>query len=396
MTGLSAKWNMNINTCHSRPVKETKILFQTYAPVSIFLLQIHFLKQTLLIVLLVLTLGCFAQTDSGLPKTRPESTLQKSNDTQSLTPKETVVPVRSVVRDSSSSPLPKPAVVVNRASAPADSTLRLKADSLRQDSIRKAKATADVALPVIDTSTYARFMHNPYLPENKPAVYMLMDYRKRESKDQLFYVMAGLVFFFAFLKVVYPRYFKNLFNSFFQTSLRLKQTKEQLLQDNLASLLTNLLFVISVSLYAALVIRYEQWAMVSFWQLVIYVALVLVVVYLGKYLFLLFSGWVFNSRESAAGYVFIVFLVNKTIGIVLIPFALLVAFAAKPLSEVTLTVSGGVIVLLFLYRYIVSFTAIRNNLKVNALHFFLYLCAVEVLPLLLIYKVLINYIDGRF
>ncbi|WP_157576719.1 DUF4271 domain-containing protein [Asinibacterium sp. OR53] len=346
------------------------------------------MKQTLLIVLLVLTLGCFAQTDSGLPKTRPESTLQKSNDTQSLTPKETVLPVRSVVNDSSSSRLPKPTVAVNQASAPAD--------SLRQDSIRKAKAAAEFALPVIDTSTYARFMHHPYLPENKPAAYMLIDYRKRESKDQLFYVMAGLVFFFAFLKVVYPRYFKNLFNSFFQTSVRLKQTKEQLLQDNLASLLTNLLFVISVSLYAALVIRYEQWALVSFWQLVIYGAMVLMVVYLGKYLFLLFSGWVFNSRESAAGYVFIVFLVNKTIGIVLIPFALLVAFAAKPLSDVALTVSGGVIVLLFLYRYIVSFTAIRNNLKVNALHFFLYLCAVEVLPLLLIYKVLINYIDGRF
>ncbi len=359
-----------------------KILFQTYAPVSIFLLQIHFLKQTLLIVLLVLALGCVAQTDSSLPKARAESTLLKGNDTQRLTPKNTVIATRFEVKDSLSS---------RRLT---DSLLQLKADSLRQDSIRKAAAEA--AKPVIDTSTYARFMHHPYLPENKKATYMLIDYRRRESKDQLFYVMAGLVFFFAFLKVVYPRYFKNLFNSFFQTSVRLKQTKEQLLQDSLASLLTNLLFVMSVSLYAALVIRYEQWVLVSFWELVVYGALVLLVVYLGKYLFLLFSGWVFNSRESAAGYVFIVFLVNKAIGIMLIPFTLLVAFAAKPLTDVALTVSIGVIILLFLYRYIVSFTAIRNNLKVNALHFFLYLCAVEVLPLLLIYKVLINYIDGRF
>ncbi|MEG9512226.1 DUF4271 domain-containing protein, partial [Saccharopolyspora indica] len=133
---------------------------------------------------------------------------------------------------------------------------------------------------------------------------MVIDYRKKESKDQLFYVLAGLVFFFAFLKVVFPRYFKNLYSAFFQTSLRLKQTKEQLLQDKLASLLTNLLFVITVSLYAALVIRYEQWAQVSFWELVLYGALVLMTVYLGKYLFLLFSGWVFNSRDPAAGYVF--------------------------------------------------------------------------------------------
>ncbi len=350
-----------------------KILFQTYAPVSIFLSQIHFLKQTLLILFLVLiSYSGFAQADSVPTKPLVESARQKAADTQALPKRKTAVaPARQLQADSSQSPqLQPPAAAVQTQIPP--------------------------SLPVADTTTYARYMHHPYLSENKRPVFMVIDYRKKESKDQLFYVLAGLVFFFAFLKVVFPRYFKNLYSAFFQTSLRLKQTKEQLLQDKLASLLTNLLFVITVSLYAALVIRYEQWAQVSFWELVLYGALVLMTVYLGKYLFLLFSGWVFNSRDPAAGYVFIVFLVNKAIGILLIPFLLLVAFAAKPVAEVALTVSGGVVVVLFLYRYIVSFTAIRNNLKVNALHFFLYLCAVEVLPLLLIYKVLINYIDGRF
>ena len=81
-------------------------------------------------------------------------------------------------------------------------------------------------------------------------------------------------------------------------------------------------------------------------------------------------------------------------GVLLVPFLLILSFARIEVVQVAVTVSLGLIILLFGYRYWVSFIAIRNKLKVNALHFFLYLCAVELLPLVLIYKVLINYFAG--
>ncbi|SJZ34226.1 protein of unknown function [Sediminibacterium ginsengisoli] len=269
-------------------------------------------------------------------------------------------------------------------------------DSLRRDSLAKA---AQVLPPVdrIDTSTYARYRTGyPFAPMDKPAVYMNIEYRERASKDDLFYVLTGLVFLLAFVKVAFPRYFRNIFILIFQTSLRQKQTRDQLLQDNLASLFTNLLFVISMGLYGAIVVGNKGLASISFWWVAVYGAALLLVVYTGKFLFLQFSGWVFNSREAASAYIFIVFLVNKVIGIVLIPFLLLLAFTGEPAADVVFTVSLAVIGLLLIYRYLISFGALRSNLKVNALHFFLYLCAVEVLPILLIYKLLVNYIDGRF
>ena len=72
------------------------------------------------------------------------------------------------------------------------------------------------------------------------------------------------------------------------------------------------------------------------------------------------------------------------------------AFAKPGLREIAFTVSIGCMIILLLYRYIVSFATIRNTLKVNALHFFLYLCAVEIVPLMLIYKLMTDYIGGRF
>lgn len=266
-------------------------------------------------------------------------------------------------------------------------------DSLRADSVRKLSAVK-ANLPVYDTSTYRKYATHPYLPLHKPAWYMLIDYRQREPKDELFYLMAGIIFIVAFIRAAFSKYFRNLFLLFFQTSLRQKQTRDQLLQDNLASLLMNFLFVISTGLYITLLVRYKNWTDIPFWWLAAGSASVLLAVYLVKYLFLIFTGWVFNSKEAAGSYVFVVFLVNKVLGVILIPFLLVLAFANPGIVQVAVTISFGVILLLLGYRYWVSFVAIRSKLKVNALHFLLYLCAVELLPLALIYKILMNYFNG--
>ena len=199
-----------------------------------------------------------------------------------------------------------------------------------------------------------------------------------------------LVALLGFIKNVFPKYFQNLFKLFFQTSLRQKQTKEQLAQDSFASLLINLLFLLSTGLFITLVISFYQWADLPFWLLYGYVTAILAVIYLGKYLFISFAGWVFNNRSAAASYLFLVAVVNRIMGVVLLPLTILLAFSIQPIALVVLTIAFGVVTLLFIYRYIVSFGLLRSDLQLNPFHFFLYLCAVEILPMALIYKVLVD------
>lgn len=309
----------------------------------------------------------------------------------------------SVQRPDTTRGLPRPAItrvrVVTSDSAASvkatDSITRfataLRADSLRKDSLQKATAAAVITN---DTSTYRRFQVHPALAPDQPAIYRLTDYRAVSSKDELFYLMVGVLFLVAFVKAGFPRYFRNLFVVFFQTNLRQKQTRDQLLQDNFASLLMNVLFFISGGLYITLLVQALGWTQYTFWIIAAASALVLLLVYLGKYLFLRFSGWVFNTREAAGSYIFLVFMVNKVMGIALLPFLLLLAFANSAISRHAITVSVGLVALLFIYRYFVSFAALRNRLRVNVFHFLLYLCTVEILPLLLIYKLLLNYFNG--
>lgn len=340
----------------------------------------------LIIFALITTLNCFAQVDTvpvaetthislpKLPVVKKIITQRKNADSIG----------NRVIEEGQPKELPESADIVS-------------SDSSKQiDSVRKDSVQVLVRVSVKDTGTYRKFETHPFLPFQAIPIYMLVTYHQPESKDELFYLMAAIMFGLAFIRAAFPKYFRNLFVVFFQTTLRQTQSREQLLQDNLASLLINLLYIICTGLYITLLIQYKHWSQAPFWSLAFGSAGILSLVYLGKYLFLIFAGWVFNTKEAAGAYTFIVFMVNKVIGVALIPFLLVLSFSGPTVIEISVTVSLALIGVLFVYRYLVSFLALQNKLKVNALHFFLYLCAVEVLPLVLIYKLLINYMAGSF
>lgn len=329
--------------------------------------------------LLFISNNLFSQTDSTV-KRRVDTVAKRKVDTSSR-PKPVVKPV---IRDTSTLQIDSTVKV--------DSVAIALADSLRKDSISKATVQVKPVQPEKDTSTYAAIMYHGFIPYDKPPIFQVSQERKLNSNDGLFYLLAGIVALIAFIRISFPKYFQNLFGLFFQTSFRQKQTRDQLLQDILASLLMNLLFIISGSLFVTLLAQRENWIELNFWWLLLYCAIILASIYLIKYLFLLFSGWVFNVKESVSTYLFVVFMVNKIIGIVLVPFLLVMAFSAMPLAEVFITISLLIVAGMFLYRYVVSLGTIRIGLKVNALHFFLYLCAVEVLPLVIMYRILFNLI----
>lgn len=264
------------------------------------------------------------------------------------------------------------------------------ADSIAADSIKRRQAEWQKPVQWTDTSTYRKIAQNPFLPLNKPPVFMLVAYKEKQSKDALFYTVLFLVFMLGFIKNVFPKYFQNLFRLFFQTSLRQKQTKDQLVQDGQASLLINLFFLLSAGLFITLLIQQYQWVYQPYWMLYAYSTAVLAIIYVGKYLFVSFAGWVFNNSQSASSYLFLVAVVNRIMGVVLLPLIVVMAFAETPIALIAITISFGVVTLLFFYRYIVSFGLLRSELQVNPFHFFLYLCAVEILPMALIYKLLVE------
>jgi Domain of unknown function (DUF4271) len=233
---------------------------------------------------------------------------------------------------------------------------------------------------------------NPYFNFFASPQNIFAEERQVEGKEALFYLMAGLLFFFALIKLLFSKYVTNLLGLIFRGSLRQKQIREQLLQTPLPSLFLNIFFVIVAGLYIVFLLQYYKMAQdTPFWLLLLYCVIAVGLVYLVKFLILKLTGWIFNMRDAADTYIFIVFLVNKLLAIFLLPLLIIMAFSLSSWANVLLTLSYIMVAVLFAYRYIVSFAPVRREVKVSQFHFFVYLCAFEIIPLLLIYKVLLHF-----
>ena len=235
---------------------------------------------------------------------------------------------------------------------------------------------------------------NPFFNFTGKPVVQAFELHRSDSKDSLFYLLVGILFYFALIRVFFEKYFNNLMTLFFRVSLRQQQIREQVLQTPLPSLLLNILFIISAGLYACFLLHYSPiGAGIRFWVLYLYCMLLLGVVYLIKFLVLKFIGWVFSISRATDIYVFIVFLVNKMLGIFLLPFLIIITFSSPGIREIFITISLAMVFVLWSYRVLAAYRPVRNEIKLTPFYFFLYLCAFEIAPLLLIYKVLLTYLE---
>jgi hypothetical protein len=215
-----------------------------------------------------------------------------------------------------------------------------------------------------------------------------------KSYDALFYLLVGMLFFFAIVKLAFGRYLSNLLTLFFRVSMRQQQIRDQVIQSPFPSIMLNLLFVLSAGLYASFLLQFYGYAGDGqFWSYFLYSALALTFIYLVKFLFLQVTGWIFNIKKAVETYGFIVFMTNKIIGIFLLPFLVILSFSSHLITLICVTASLAMIGIFYFYRIVASFKSLRKEINISGLHFFLYLCAFEIAPLLLIYKVLLTYLE---
>ncbi len=231
---------------------------------------------------------------------------------------------------------------------------------------------------------------HPYFGFATEPLHTISNLRQFKGKELLFYALLLLILFFALLHNAFPKYFNDLFRLFFRTTLKQKQIREQLMQTPLPSLLLNIFFVLSSSLYISfLLLHFNQVGEEDFWLYFAYSAAAVSAIYFGKFIGLKIIGWVLGKPEAANSYIFIVFIINKVIGVFLLPFLALLAFSQGLVYSTALLLSFAGLAVLLIYRFLLAYTALHNQVRFNPFHFILYVAAFEIAPLLLIYKLLL-------
>lgn len=284
-----------------------------------------------------------------------------------------------------------------------DSTARPKRikDSLKVSTTNAIQQPDSIIQPLPDQGLIEALgifmkglMDHPYFSFFGKADKLTVEEKPILNRDLMFYVLIALLFYFALIRVLFWKYLSNLTSLFFRVTMRQQQIRDQLLQTPMPSLLLNVLFVVSGGLYLAFLSEYYKFGSLgNIWLLWLYCSIFLSVVYITKYFLLKFAGWIFGVSGASDTYIFIVFLVNKMAGILLLPVLVILAFPHPDFQSLAITLSFIMLVVLFFYRFFISYRPVRSEIKINRFHFFIYLCAFEVAPLLLIYKVLLNLVE---
>lgn len=233
---------------------------------------------------------------------------------------------------------------------------------------------------------------NKFLNSTAKPQFFIIQEREPVGKEFLFYAICGLLLLLGIFKTFYRHYSSNLFRVYFNTSLRQTQLSEQLLQARLPSFLLNVFFVIVAGVFLwQLFVHFDEANRFGTGMLLQFCIIAVALIYLIKYCFLKFIGWVAGISDMMDHYIFIIFMVNKLLGILLLPFIILLAFGNSGWLGTVKTFALLGIGLLFLSRYAKSYGLMGQKISIRPFHFILFFIGAELIPLALLYKATIDY-----
>ncbi len=213
------------------------------------------------------------------------------------------------------------------------------------------------------------------------------------SQSADFYLLLFLCLMLGIIRFVDERYFYNLWAAFWNPMLSNRQLKDQLQSAGLPNFLMNIFFTIAEGAYIYYVVKLftpHHSGVIPSSLLIIMLIAGTALIYLAKYTAIKFSGWAFRVEGVTEHYLFNVFLINKILAMVLIPFIIVLAFADANIAQQIVIISFVVSGVLLLNRYIRSWQVFGSFFQYSKFHFFMYLCASEILPLAVLMKLLVK------
>lgn len=114
-------------------------------------------------------------------------------------------------------------------------------------------------------------------------------------------------------------------------------------------------------------------------------------VYGFKHLGLRFIGNTFLVQKNTDLYNFTIMIFNHFVGMILIPINLLLAFGPTEIAKITFWISVVIIAILLIIRYIRGIFTVSEHIGDRFFQIIIYLCAFEILPVLILIKTVSKY-----
>ncbi len=226
---------------------------------------------------------------------------------------------------------------------------------------------------------------------SSPTVNQPSQPKNRFNVGFLFWLMIGVLFFLAIVATMYRSYLQKLFEAGLNGNILNSMYRERGGVALVPYLATYLIFILVGGAFISLLVKYFAGNAIDLGQGALFAcsALVLFILIVLKHAVLRFIAVVFPIDKEMSLYSFTIGIFNQVLGLLLLPLVMVAAFANDSISIITLYVSVGLILLLFLFRSFRGLLIGNKFLFDNKFHFFIYLCVVEIAPVIVLFKIII-------
>lgn len=191
------------------------------------------------------------------------------------------------------------------------------------------------------------------------------------------------IFLIAFIKAFNNSRFTQTVKSLFSYSVSLEITREEKVFFHRVNLFLSLNYLICASLF--IYSFFPLPGLKSTFNNYLLLVLGIVFIYVVKYLFAKILFFIFNDASISLEYIFNVSLFNNLLGVFLIPTLSFMYFSSINTVLIIKYLALPTVAILFILRMVRLFV-LGGNKGVSYLYIFLYICTLEILPLVVLYR----------
>lgn len=212
----------------------------------------------------------------------------------------------------------------------------------------------------------------------------------QKTKPSLFIITLFNLLLFTLFFTIYRSYVVKVYKAIFSDNL-LKQLFNDRLNAGLASAFSALylLFFLNAGLFLYLIsTQYQQLPAGNHYLQLLTISGGLIVLFLLKHISLIILGNIFPVWKEAVIYNFSIVVFSIFVGLILVPFNLSIAYAPSHINEWLSYLALFFIVLIYLLHITRSIFIANKFLVFHKFHFLLYICTLEIAPVLILYRLL--------
>jgi hypothetical protein len=207
------------------------------------------------------------------------------------------------------------------------------------------------------------------------------------NPDWLIGIIIGLLIVLASLKLFFNKFFDQVLVALWNFQLGSKFLRDQGIFSRRVGLVLNINFILIFGLFIYLVLNHFNIYPFPLKPILVYLIYtsIIAIILLIRYILTVLAGLVFNQQTLFREYLYQILVIYKNLGIFFIPVVFCIAYIQENLRIYVIIFALVLIAMAYIFRFIKGFQIIiKKDIKI--FYLILYLCTLEILPVLFYYK----------